>query len=142
MMPPAAGSRSAGDNAALFYARHNVLEVVLTQSTTGPNTAVGATGDYFGPATLDTLPEGGTIPDSKVLHIAGRYYHSVQCDGDMTSLAGTVQVSLNGRSWYTVATISAAGIVTFTGLYKYLRLHVTTNTAGTTGLTATYNGAS
>jgi len=75
------------------------------------------------------LSDGG--PDFRSLYVLGRYYHTVQfVSSNVSAYSARVQGSLDGLVWTDLAAgaTSSDAIVSFTGLYKYLRLHATTIT--------------
>ncbi|SRR6266566_1326734 len=103
------------------------LETVLSYdptNTVDTNWATTGTAYYGAPPPLS---DGG--PDFRSLYVLGRYYHTVQfVSSNVSAYSARVQGSLDGLVWTDLGAgaTSSDAIVSFTGLYKYLRLHATT----------------
>ena len=129
---PQSTELAADDAMRRTYQRSAVMEYTLCQNDVG-------TGVVFGPTPCFSTPSG--IPlDSQCVCIEGRYYHAIEASGDSTGVSVAVECSLTGLNWITVTTIAALGITQWTGLFKYLRATIATNSGGTAGLSLQYNG--
>jgi hypothetical protein len=96
---------------------------VMLDALQDNNGFASAIGSYAGPVPYTA----GDCPDTNVIPVLGRKNHAFQVVTSNT-LSYSVQAegSLDGLNWKIIgAAVSADGITQFTGLFKYVRFHLT-----------------
>lgn len=63
------------------------------------------------------------------MQVLGRNYHAIQVIGTF-SASVLVEATLDGTNWFTLSTITSAGITQYTGIYQAIRVSVSAYTSG------------
>lgn len=64
------------------------------------------------------------------MQVLGRNYHAIAVSGTFVATV-LAEATLDGVNWFTLATITTAGITQYTGLYQSIRVSVSAYTSGT-----------
>lgn len=70
-----------------------------------------------------------TTAEPAEMQVLGRTYHAIQTSGTFVATI-TVEGTLDGTNWYSLGSITSAGIAQYNGIYLSIRVSVTAYTSG------------
>jgi hypothetical protein len=115
-----ADRRGGRDQATLWYAA-----LLRSNPTIFATEEDGITPKEMGFDSAPTYLMLKGVPPAHALNIVGRYFHAVQVDAVATGTV-LIEVSFDGVTFYTLATITTAGVTQLTsGLYRLIRARYT-----------------